>query len=91
VCGLDRTYQQPLQLDERSQIDARRANGHPGANHGIEHPTSYRDHDAARPLHFQKLACRSMLHSAYGDLTAKIWVPLVVDFQLLPDMGRMNG
>jgi len=91
VCALDRAHQQPLQLDERGQIDARRADLHPRANDRIEHPTGHRDHHAGWPLHLKKLACRSLLHSAYGDLTAKIWVPSVIDFQLLPDMGRMNG
>jgi len=51
VCGVRRTNQQPLQLNERGQIDARRANGHPGANHWIEHPAGHRDHDAGWPLH----------------------------------------
>jgi hypothetical protein len=91
VCGVDRTYQQSLQLNERRQIDTRRANGHSGTNYGIEHPAGHRYHDAARPLDLQKLACRSLLHSAHGDLTAKVWVPPVIDFRLLPDMGRMNG
>jgi hypothetical protein len=49
VCGLDRDYQQPLQLDERGQIDARRAKVHPGANRGIKHPTGHRHHDAGWP------------------------------------------
>jgi hypothetical protein len=91
VCGVRRTNQQPFQLDECGQIDARRAHGHRGANQGIEHPTGNRNHIAGRPLYLNKLTRRSLLHSAYRDLTAKIRVPPVVDFQLLPDMDRVNG
>jgi hypothetical protein len=41
VCWLNPAYQRPLQLDERGKIDARRANGHPGADRGIKHPTGH--------------------------------------------------
>jgi hypothetical protein len=91
VCGLNRNYQQPIQLDESGQIDARRPNGHPGADRGIEHPAGHRDHDAGWSKHLEKLAGCALLHSADIDFTAKIWMPFVMDFQLLPDMGRMKG
>ena len=91
VCGVGRPYQQPFQLDECGQVDARRADYHLGANHGIEHPTCDRYHDAGRPLHPKKLARRSLLHATHQNLAAEIWMIPVVDFQLLPDMGRMNG
>src|ERR1700675_1898807 len=91
VCGVGRTDQYPLQLDECGQIDARRADCHSSANHRIEHPTGDRYHDACRPLHAKKLARRSLLHATHQDLAAEIWMIPVVDFQLLPDMGRMNG
>ena len=83
-------HQQPLQLDERRQINARRADCHPGANHRIEHPTGDRYDDAGRPLHLKKSARRSLLHATHRPC-AEIWVTPVMDFQLLPDMGRMNG
>jgi hypothetical protein len=90
VCGLDRTYQQPLQLDECGQIDTRAAKGHPDADHWIEHPPCHRDHYAGGPQHFKELPTRSLLHPTHSNLAAEIRVPPVMDFQLLPDMGRMN-
>ena len=62
-----------------------------GANHRIEHPTGDGYDNAGRPLHLKKLARRSLLHAPHHDLVAEIWVIPVMDFQLLPDMGRMNG
>jgi hypothetical protein len=91
VCGLTSDEQQPIQLDKRREINARRADCHPGANHGIEHPTGDGYHDAGRPLHLKKLARRSLLHPTHSNLATKIRVPPIMDFQLLPDMGRMNG
>jgi hypothetical protein len=91
VCGARRTYQQPLQLDECCRIDARRADCQPRANHGIEHPTGDGYHDAGRPLHLKELARRSLLYPTHSNLAAEIRVPPIMDFQLLPDMGRMNG
>jgi len=91
VCGVGSGDQQPLQLDQRCQIDAWRANGHSSANNGIEHPISNGHDNAGRPQDLKKSARRSLLHPPYADFAAKIRVPPVMDFQLLPDMGRMNG
>jgi hypothetical protein len=57
----------------------------------VDHPTSDRNRHAGWPLHLKKLTRGSPLHSPHADLTAKIGVPPVMDFQLLTDMGRMNG
>jgi hypothetical protein len=84
-------HEQPLQIDERRQIDLRRAYGLSGANHRIEHPTGDRNHHARRTLHLKEKARRSLLHSPNANLAAKIRMPPVMDFQLITDMGRMNG
>jgi hypothetical protein len=91
VCGHSSVDQQSVQIDKRRQIDPRRAHGHPGASHGIKHPAGNRNHDPGRPLYLQKLTRRSLLHTADANFAPKIWVPTIVDFKLLPDMGRMNG
>jgi hypothetical protein len=91
VCGVGSGYQQPLQLGQRRQIDVWRARGHSSANNGIEHPVSNRNDDASGPQDPKKSAVRSLLHTPYADFAAKIRVPAIVYFQLLPDMGRMNG
>jgi hypothetical protein len=91
LCGIDHAYQQSFQLDERCQINAGVTKTHPGADQGIEHPRSHRDHDAGGPEHLEKLSSGSLFHPTHCDTTAKIRVPTVMDFQLLSDMGRMNG
>jgi hypothetical protein len=84
-------FQPTLQLDKRGHVNARRADRHAGANHGIEHPAGDRNHDAGRPLHLKEWASCALLNPTNQNLAAAIWMPSVVDFQFLTDMGRMNG
>jgi hypothetical protein len=91
VCGIGNAHQQAPKLDECCHINARRADCHLGTNHRIEHPTGDRYNDTSWPLHLKELARRSLLHATHQNLPAEIRVTPVVDFQLLPDMGRMNG
>jgi hypothetical protein len=91
VCGLGGAHQQPLQFTECGEIHARRARGHRGANDGIKHPISDGNNQPRRPHDAQKSTRRSLRYAPDDDLVAEIGVPAVMDFQLLPDMGRMNG
>jgi len=91
VCGIGNAHQQALELDKRCQINPRRAHCHLGANYRIEHPTGDRHNDAGRSLHLKELARRSLLHAAHQNLPAAIRMTPIMDFQLLSDMGRMNG
>ena len=91
VCGVGSGYQQPFQLDQRCQIDAWPPHAHSSANHGIEHPVGDGNDDTGRPQNLKKSARRSLLHAPDANFGAKIRVPPVMHFQLLPDMGRMNG
>jgi len=83
--------QQLVQLGERRQIHTRRTCGHPCADHWVEHPGSNGDNNAGRSLHLQVLASRPLLDTANANLAAKIRVASVMDFQLLSDMGTMDG
>ena len=74
-----------------AKINARRAQYQLGTRDRIEHPAGNADDDACRSLHLRKLAGCSLLHPPNKNLASKIRVPWIVDFQLLPDMGRMNG
>ena len=91
VCGVGGAHQQPLQFNECREIHARRALGHRGANDGIKHPVSNGNNHARRTHDVQKSPRRSLRYAPDDDLAAKIGMPAVMDFQLLPDMGRMNG
>jgi hypothetical protein len=91
VCSVGGAHQQPLQFNKCREIHARHALGHPGANDGIEHPVG-NGYNHARWTHdAQKSTRRSLRYAPDDDLAAKIGMPAVMDFQLLPDMGRMNG
>jgi len=91
VCGVGGAHQQPPQFNKCREIHARRAHGHPGANNGIEHPVSNSNDHARRTHNAQKSTGCSLRYAPDADLAAKIGMPAVFNFQLLPDMGRMNG
>jgi hypothetical protein len=80
-----------LQYQQRRQINARRAHHHLRTRDRIEHPAGDGDDDACRPLHLHKLARCSLLYAPNKNLAPETGVPRVMDFQLLTDMGRMNG
>jgi hypothetical protein len=91
VCGVCDAYQQPVQLDKRCQFHAWQAHDHSTANQRIKHPTGNRDHDPLWPQYRKKLTRRSLFNPPDVDPATEIRVPTVMDFQLLSDMGRMNG
>jgi len=91
VCAVRRAHQQVLQFDKSCEIHARHADRHPGADDGIEHPVGNGDDHAHRPHDGQKSARCPLGYAPDEDLTAKIGMPAVMNFQFLPDMGRMNG
>lgn len=91
VCRLGRAHQQPFQFDKCRKIHARLARGHRGANNGIKHPVSNGNNYARRTHDGQKSTRRSLRYAPDNDLATKIGMPTVADFQLLPNMGRMNG
>jgi hypothetical protein len=90
VCGVAGAHQQPLQFDKRREIHARHALGHRSANDGIKHPVSDGNNNSRRTEDAQKSARRSLRYAPDNDLASKIGMPAVMDFQLPPDMGRMN-
>jgi hypothetical protein len=91
VCRIGGAHQQPLQFNKCREIYARCAHRHPGANDGIEHPVGNGNDHARRTHNAQKSTGCSLRYAPDADLAAKIGMPAVLDFQLLPDMGRMNG
>ena len=91
MCGLGGTRDQLTQIDQRRQIDPRRAYGHAGANHRINHPSGDRNYDARRTQNLEKLACRPLLNAPHANLMAKIGMPAAMNLQFLTDMGGMNG
>ena len=91
VCSSRDTRDQFTQFDQRCQIDLRRAYGHGGANHRIDHPSGDRDNDARRTQDLEKFACGSPLDATDTDLMAEIGMPAIMNLYFASDMGRMNG
>ena len=91
VCGSSSPRDQPLEIQQRRKINLRLANSHIGADERIHYPSWNRDNDARRSLHLEKLTSGSLLYSPYDNRPTEMRVPAVVYFQLLSDMGRMNG
>ncbi len=91
VCAVGGVHQYLLQIHQRCQIDLRRPDGHSSAYRRIDHPTSNRDYDARRALDLKEAPYRSLLRSLHPDRDAVVRMPSISDFQLVTDMGRMNG
>ena len=91
VCRVGGAHQQPLQFSKCREIHTRRPHGRPSANDGIEHPVGNGNDHARRTHNAQKTTGCSLRYAPDADFTAKIGMPAVLNFQLLPDMGRMNG
>ena len=91
VRGVGGAHQEPPQFNKCREIHARHALERRGANDGIKHPVSNGNNHARRTHDAQKSTRRSLRYAPDDDLAAKIGMPAVMDFQLLPDMGRMNG
>ena len=91
VCGVGGAHQKPPQFEKCREIHARVALGQPSAHDRIKHPVSNGNNHARRNQDAQKSTRRSLRYASDDDLAAKIGMPTILDFQLLPDMGRMNG
>ena len=79
------------QFNQRSHVNARRTDCHLCAHDGIDHPAGHEQKNAGRIPHVYELAVRSSRYVVNNNLAPKTRVPRIMDFQLLPDMGRMNG
>jgi hypothetical protein len=91
VCRVGSAYQQPLQFKKCREVHARHAHAHLGANDGIEHPVGNGNDHACRTHDAQEPTGCSLPYAPDADLATKIGMPAILHFQLLPDMGRMNG
>jgi hypothetical protein len=79
------------QLNQSRPLDHRRASRHRRAGHRIEHPGRHQHDDPVRTANPHIAAIRVLLDLANLNLAPSMGMPAVANFQLLPDMGRMNG
>jgi hypothetical protein len=64
---------------------------HADAGGRVEHPRRYHRHDPGRHLDVDEATGRPILAILNADPTAVQRMPAVVNDDVLPDMGRMNG
>ena len=79
------------QFHQRSHVNARRTDCHLCARDGIEHPVGHEQKNVVRILDLYELTVRSSRYVVNSNLASETRMPRIMDFQLLSDMGRMNG
>jgi hypothetical protein len=84
--------EQMMKLDQRRHHHTRRADRcHTGAGDRVQHPCGdCRDH-AGHRFNVNNLAGGALFAVVSPDVTPIERVPPVMNFNFLPDMGRMNG
>jgi hypothetical protein len=83
--------QQSMQLGQRPYRYARCADLHSGAGDRIQHPARHDGDDAGARLDVDILVTATLLAVMQADATPMERVPAIVNFDFLPDMGRMTG
>ena len=83
--------QQVMQVSQRRYRYARRAEGPSGAGDGIQHPRGHHGDHAGHRLDMNKPTGDALLAVMATNTTPIERVPAVMDFNFLPDMGRMTG
>jgi len=79
------------QLNQSRPLDHRGASRHRSAGHRIEHPCRHQHHEPVGTTNPHVAAIRALLDLANHNHAPNMGMPAVANFQLLPDMGRMNG
>ena len=82
--------QQLIQFHKGSDRCARSAKAHTRAGGSVKHPGGHDNDDAGVDLKVDNLASCTLLAVLASHTTAVQRVPAVMDFDLLPDMGRMT-
>ena len=80
-----------MEIAERGERDARRAELLPGTGDGIEHPRRDNNDHARRHLDMDDRPRPPVLAALPSQTTPVQRMPAVVDDDFLPDMGRMSG
>lgn len=73
------------------KIHLRTPEAHPAARNRIQHPGRHRDDFPWTYLDMNDLARRTPLTVLAANRTPVEWMPAIVDYDALPDMGRMTA
>ena len=80
-----------MQVDQSCEIDARCTKLHPCAGQRVQHPGRHCNHLSRRDLDVNKITSGAPLAVMPTNAAAKQRMPLVMDLDFPPDMGRMFG
>lgn len=80
-----------MQIPQRIRRDERHPENHAGADAGVEHPIREYRYDARLDLDMDDTAAGALLAVMRSNSSAIERMPAVVNFNFLPDMGRMTA
>jgi hypothetical protein len=89
VCSQAPVNQQPVEFTQHRNCDAWLAQRHGRTHDAIQHPRRHHPHYAWTGLDVHHATATSLLDVSYLDATPIQGMPTVMDFNFLPDMGRM--
>ncbi|WP_321857461.1 hypothetical protein [Paraburkholderia tropica] len=79
------------QIAEGRYVDAGFTENQSGAHGCIEHPSGNDPNLTVARVNMDDSTSTTLLHISNLDATAIQRMPTILDFDFLPDMGRMNG
>jgi hypothetical protein len=80
-----------MQVAQRIRRDLRSPERHDGAHPGVEHPRRKRCYDARFDLDVYDAAASALLAILSSHTSAVEGMPRVMNYNFLPDMGRMTA
>lgn len=83
-------HEKCVQLPQGAYGNARFAKFHACAESGISHPGRQRRDYTWSNFNMKYITIAAATLLVQSQTTTVVWMPSIVDFDLLPDMGRMN-
>lgn len=80
-----------MQISHGIHRDPRCSEGHAGADAGVEHPVRHHRYDAGLDLDVHDTTTRTSFAVVSSCASAVKRMPGIVNFNFLPDMGRMTA
>jgi hypothetical protein len=80
-----------MQISQGIHRDSRCSKDHANADARVEHPVRQHRYDAGLDLDVHDATTRTSFAVVSSYASAVKWMPGIVDFNFLPDMGRMTA
>ena len=80
-----------MQISQRIHRESRCSEGHAGADARVEHPVRQHRYDAGLDLQVHDATTRTLFSVVSAYASAVKWMPGIVNFNFVPDMGRMTA